>query len=319
MDDETLIDGFVKSPLGATLLYLLQGDLSPEGFGARPLDPPRSVDVVAGWVTEMTTDDLVAAMLAASSGFNPWSGAAEEVTHALRVAPTRRPIAEAVVDAHGELLTAGLDRHSQVAWFVSAPPVPRIGDLASVYECGEFPWGGLRAHTALPSRLDGPFWWAHDGARSDQVTEWRVSCGRDARIAEIHSSDAWLELVRRHPRHVNPFRYARFRLRRELVSGHNAWDIRLRSIDADGTATVRLIDGSERTGVRGLLMPDWTSVATEFDGVHLSWAGFLLAEGNVVDAGDGWLAVVRYWGSEQTVFLADVFDDPEPVREVNVA
>lgn len=317
MDDEALADGLVRSPLGATLLYLLAGDLSSQGFGARPLDPPRSVDVVAGFAAAMTKDDLVAAILAASSGFSPWIGAAEEVTQALRVAPTRRSIAEAVVATHGEFLTAGLDRSAQVAWFNSAPPVPLIRDLTSVYECGEFPWGGLRTHTALPPRHDGPFWWAHDGGRSDEVTEWRLSVSPDARIAEIHSPDAWLELARRHPSYITPFREDRER--RELASGHNAWDIRLRSIEPDGTATVRLIDGTKKAGVRGLLMPDWTSVATDFDAVHLSWAGFLLAEANVVDAGDGWLTVVRYWASEQTVFLSDVFDQPEPVRQVNVA
>src|SRR3546814_4564240 len=29
-------------------------------------------------------------------------------------------------------------------------------------------------------------------------------------------------------------------------------------------------------------MPDWTSVAVDYDGVHLSWTGMLLAEGHVI-------------------------------------
>ena len=212
-----------------------------------------------------------------------------------------------------------MDRGSQVAWGAPALPDPLIRDLTSVYECGEFPWGGLRTHTALPHRHDERFWYAHDGGGgAAEVTEWRVRVRSGARIAEIHSAEDWLGLVRRHATHVSPFRYVRQGLRRVLVSGHNAWDIRPTSIEADGTATVRLIDDSERTGIRGLLMPDWTSVATEFDGVGLSWAGFLLAEGNVVDAGDGWLAVARFWSSEQTVCLNDVFDRPEPSRQVNL-
>lgn len=299
------------------LLYLLEWELSPEGFGASPLDPPRPIEDVAGLVTEMKTDDLVAAMLATSTSTNPWSGAPPEVTEALRSAPTRRAIAEAVVATHRDFLTASLDRHGQVVWVwgSSELPPPGVGDLALVYECGEFP-GGLRTHTAVSSRHDGPFWWAHDGGRSDEVREWRLTVSPDARVAEVHSPDAWLELVRRHPSYVTPFREDR--ARRELLSGHLAWDIRLRSVEPDGTATVELIDGSQKTGVSGLLMPDWTSVATEFDAVHLSWAGFLLAEANVVDAGDGWLTVLRYWASEQTVFLSDAFNAPEPVRPVDV-
>lgn len=318
MDDESLLDGLVGSPLGAMLLHVLEGDLSPHGFGARPLDPAPSVDAVAEWVTQMTTDDLVAAMLAVSSSFCPWIGAAEEVTEALSAAPARRAIAEGIATTHGRFLTSALARDCQVAWFGSEPPDPLIRDLTWVYECGEFPWGGLRTHTALAPRHDDRLWDAHDGGNEPQVMEWRLPVRPEARIAEIHSPNAWLDLVRQHPSRINPFRFIDDGPRRMLASGHNAWDIRPRSIEADGTATVRLIDGSERTGVRGLLMPDWTSVATEFDGVHVSWAGFLLAEGNVVDAGDGWLAVLRFWGSEQTVFLADLFDSPEEAGPVNL-
>lgn len=317
MDVQSLVDGLVGSPLGATLLYLLEWELSEEGFGARPLEKPRPVDEVAEYVTAMTKDDLVAAMLAASSSANPWGGLPEDVVQALRAAPTRRPIAEAVSAAHGQFLTAPADREAQVAWGACALRTPLIGDLTSVYECGEFPWAGLRTHTALSSRHDHGIWSAHDWGPGE-YTESRFPVRPDARIAEVNSQDEWLELARRHPSYVSPFRIDQDGRHPMLASGHNAWDIRLRSIEPDGTATVELIDGSQTTGVRGLLMPDWTSVATEFDGVHLSWAGLLLAEANVLDAGGGWLAVARFWGSERTVFLSEVFDHPEPVRQVNL-
>lgn len=320
MEDQSLVDGLVNAPLGATLLRILQGlrqGLCSDGAGVPSLGPLPSVQAAAESVTEMTTDELVDAMLTASSNASPWSGAPEEITENLSTAPTRRRIAEAVVATHRRFLTAALDWANQVAWFGSDLPVPLIGDLTAVYECGEFPWGGLRTHTALSSRHDGALWASHDGGYATGLTVWRFPVRADARIAEINTPQAWLELVRRHPRQVNPFGFLEDRGRRMLACLHNAWDIRLRSIEADGTATVALIDGSEKTGVRGLLMPDWTSVAAEFDGVHISWAGLLLAEGNVVDVGDGWLAVARFWGSERTLFLADVFERPEPIGAVN--
>lgn len=318
MDDEALVGGIVASPLGATLLRILEGfhvDWSSRGFDASSLGSAPSIGEAAEAVTGMTQDDVVSAMLSASSNANPWSGAPEEVTRDLAASPARRAIAEALVAEHGPFLTAALDREAQVLWRGPGLATPTVGDLTPVYECGEFPWGGLRTHTELPSRHDRDLWVAHDGGQQMDFDVWRLPVRHDARIAEIDSPRAWLELVRRHPVHVHPFRSRRVGLRRELASGHNAWDIRLRSVEADGTATVQLIDGSHRSGVRGLLMPDWTSVADEYDGVHLSWAGFLLAEGTVVDAGDGWLAVARFWGSELTVFLSDVFDNPTPTGE----
>ena len=60
-------------------------------------------------------------------------------------------------------------------------------------------------------------------------------------------------------------------------------------------------------------MPDWRRVADAYDGVHLSWAGFITSEGCIVDLGDGDVAMLRYWFSERTHWLRDVFGDPEPL------
>jgi len=54
-------------------------------------------------------------------------------------------------------------------------------------------------------------------------------------------------------------------------------------------------------------------VATDYDGVHLSWAGFLTTEGYVSDLGTGGVAMLRYWASEHTQWLADVFGEPAPI------
>ena len=64
-------------------------------------------------------------------------------------------------------------------------------------------------------------------------------------------------------------------------------------------------------------MPDWAAVAAEFDGVHLSWAGFLSAEGYVSDLDGDDVTMLRYWFSERTLWLRDVFGEPIPLEAPN--
>ena len=63
-------------------------------------------------------------------------------------------------------------------------------------------------------------------------------------------------------------------------------------------------------------MPDWTRVAGDYDGIHLSWAGMATCEGRVIDVavlGPDVVTMVRYWGSERSMWLNDVFDTPTPL------
>jgi hypothetical protein len=317
VDVRSLADALVGAPLGAVLLRVLehaQIDWSarqPGQIGSRP--DLAHVEAAAAAVATMGSDSLVAAMLAASCDANPWSGAPDDIAGALADAELRRPIAEAVAAEHAAFLIAPLDSDCQVL-LATDPPDLIVGDLGAVYECGEFPWNGVRTHTALSSIHDTSLYCAHDAPSGDLMV-WRVRVRDGARIAEITSPEAWLDLVRRHPKRTNPFRFIETRSRVMPVSSHNAWDIRLRSIDRDGTATITFIDGVTREGVHGLVMPDWRSVATEYDAVHITWSQLVVGEGHVVDAGDGWLTVSRFWGSERTVFLTDVLHTPEPVAK----
>jgi hypothetical protein len=68
-----------------------------------------------------------------------------------------------------------------------------------------------------------------------------------------------------------------------------------------------------RTEIAVHVLPDWEAVAADLDGVHLSWAGFLTSEGYISDLPNGGVTMMRYWGSERTLWLHDVFDDPEPL------
>jgi hypothetical protein len=68
-----------------------------------------------------------------------------------------------------------------------------------------------------------------------------------------------------------------------------------------------------RTEIAVHVLPDWEGVAADFDGVHLSWARFLTSEGYISDLSNGGITMMRYWGSERTLWLHDVFDEPEPL------
>lgn len=64
-------------------------------------------------------------------------------------------------------------------------------------------------------------------------------------------------------------------------------------------------------------MPDWERAADDFDGVHVSWSGKLTCEGRIIDVaelGDDVVTMLRYWGSERTSWLNDVFGVPEPLE-----
>ena len=65
--------------------------------------------------------------------------------------------------------------------------------------------------------------------------------------------------------------------------------------------------------MRHRLVPDWAAVAADYDGVHLSWGGFLTAEGYVSDLDGGDVTMLRYWFSERTLWLRDVFGEPVPL------
>ena len=118
---------------------------------------------------------------------------------------------------------------------------------------------------------------------------------------EIHRPGDWAQLVQRYPSRAR--------------SGHEGWE--LPGINQDrqvGSALWTVADqNAARQGIRHHLVPDWASVAEDYDGVHLSWAGVVTAEGFVNDLGHGDVALLRYWFHEQTLWLADIFGEPEPL------
>ncbi|MFP5019879.1 serine/threonine-protein kinase [Pseudonocardia phyllosphaerae] len=107
----------------------------------------------------------------------------------------------------------------------------------------------------------------------DEAVAHRVSVAPDARILEIDDPGDWAGLARRHPVDVTS------------EHGHD-WD--------------------EVTGRPGpWVRPDWSRVAEEYDGVHLTVTGYLSTAGRAIDIGDGRAAVLAGWDPDQTYWLTD--------------
>ncbi len=258
-------------------------------------------------------------LLATAWDVNPWCGTPDVITTRIRWAEDRRPLAEALVDAHGDRLTAPVERDSQECWLGHTP---LFRDLDHVYECGELPWQALRTWDMIPDNLHELHSAAQDGVGFDR-SRWRLIIDPDAPVFEVNLPRDWAALVRSHEHRAELFNWhgdgQTNDSRGRWSCRHNAWDIRLPADqpgpDPDAGAsglTIELVDGS-RVPARGVLMPDWSSVSREWAGVHVTWAGILSAEGNVQDLGEGWLTMLRYWSTEQTCWLRDVFIDAEPL------
>lgn len=90
------------------------------------------------------------------------------------------------------------------------------------------------------------------------------------------------------------------------VDGAAAWAALCRAHPLDVTAQKRH-DWFRTTGRDGAwVMPDWQGVAEEFDGVHLTVAGYLAAAGTAIPVGDAAASVIAGWNPDETVWLRDV-------------
>jgi hypothetical protein len=116
---------------------------------------------------------------------------------------------------------------------------------------------------------------AEDPLGEEEFEVWAVGIDPAARVYEVHEPGDWGRLAATHPKDV--------------------------------TAS-RRHDWSRWTGREGQwILPDWRSVAAQWDGVHVSVAGYLSTAGMAVDIGGGAATLLAGWDADQTLWLRDVF------------
>lgn len=109
----------------------------------------------------------------------------------------------------------------------------------------------------------------------------------DARIYQISSPDDWVRLVEEFPR--------------------------VSELDAEVRRDLQSVGYRNVGRWQRCLVPDWPAVAAVYDGVHLTWAGFLTVDARPIPSGEREMTGLRRWGSERTAWLGPVHLDPEPL------
>ncbi|WP_194408945.1 hypothetical protein [Microbacterium cremeum] len=144
-------------------------------------------------------------------------------------------------------------------------------------------WWSIPPH-ALPRtsrRLgdDGPagLWFVEDFHGGDEATAVPVDA-YPARVIEIGTPEDWADLCRRHPIDVT-------------ASRRHDW---YRVTGRDGRWVV----------------PDWSSVAREADGVHLSVAGYLTAATRLIEIDHETGSVIAGWNPDETFWFRGVSARP---------
>ena len=133
------------------------------------------------------------------------------------------------------------------------------------------PWGLVRTTSEIPRFGPAQLHLKEDshGSEIAEVRAVRVADG--ARVFRIDRAEHWAELCRRYP--VD-------------VTLQKQWDWR------------------ETTGRRGAwVMPNWRAVATDWDAVHLSVAGYVRSAGTAIACDERTASVIAGWDPDTTYWL----------------
>jgi hypothetical protein len=283
-----LADALLAAPVGVCLI----ADLEEAGrsVGSMSFGDLATAGVWAGYM---------------SSG--PWMpDAPETVARAYLGAPDRTAVADAIADRFGAELEAPADLERQELWFTGPweddrPPGPVFGDLDAAYDAGEFPLAGLFTANGPPAEAHNDLAGAWE-LDFDPLTRWRLPVVGSPRVLDLHRPQDWVGLVERHPKGAGE---------------HGSWSLPGQS-HRRGYVDARALEEASggracRAEVAAHLVPDWASVAGEWDAIHLSWAGFLTSEALVSDVARGGVAMLRFWLGERVLWLRDCFGEPQPM------
>ena len=303
-----LVEWLLRAPVGVGLLAVLEGRVRDD-LGEVDMthgSDTKAVEAAATLVAEVSWGSLLSvASETALCRVGPWmpAGAAFNLADAYRHVDDRRVIAEAIVERFGAALLAPMDATAQ-QWWWSAPSTDRrprgpwFEDFSQVYGAGQFTFAGRWTVSDPPPE-------AHEDLIASweiepyPVSRWRLPVEGDVAVWEIHCPDDWVRLVTTYP----------------AVGGvFEGWELPGANQHRRELEVLLAVEDQHAARVEGRqLVPDWKAVAGDLDGVHLSWAGFLTSEGYVSDLGAGDVTMLRYWMSERTLWLRDVFGDPIPL------
>ncbi len=302
-------DQLLGAPAGLALLarieLLEREDLA--WFRCPHDSDPTSVRLAASSVRELPLGNLLdMAVSSAEHWAGPWSGEALlSLPYLYEQGQSRRLIAEAISERFYEDLHRGLDPGSQQWWYedfseAGGVTTARFRDYSNVYANGEFTHDGIWTVTDPPPEVHDSLilTWDYFGR---PTSRWLLPVRRDARVWNIDAPNDWARLVESYPK--------------VATRPHEGWELPGPNQHRSDTKMLRLVTSQRavRTEISGHLLPDWARVAEDFDAVHLSWAGFLTTEGYISDLSSGALTMMRYWGSERTLWLHDAFGEPQPL------
>ncbi len=301
IDQADFVDALLAAPLGVCLLAHLEASANGDSVGASWQAPTnqRRVAHAVDALGSMSLGTLVeAATFTGEIGSGPWIGEAPaNIAAGYRNAEARAPIAKAIAERFGTALEAPIDRRAQTWWTDGHawPRSPPFTDYEHVYGAGEFTWAGLWTTTDPPEAIrqmaDA---WEFDGG---ELQHRALPARPLARVFEIHRPSDWARLVTEYSRPADP---------------HPGWE--LPGVNQRSSWLTPLTQlphqRAVRTSIGRHLVPDWSLVAADVDGVHLTWAGLITTEGTITDLGDGAVTMLRYWFSERTHWLNDVFEEP---------
>ena len=338
---EEFVEALVEAPVGVVTLAAIEERFGDRGAFIRPEDlvsDPGAVERAVDWVRGASVDEVLALAVEDGGGrTGPWvSGAAGEVAAAYRNAESRLPIAVAVAQRFDDVLHAPMDPAGQEWWVADRSPY-RHRDGTLLWTVSSHP---AEVHDGVVSARDS----ARDDLYPPPISRWSIEIESQPRVKEIHRPSDWVDLVERWPdpdadmyktygtwEFKSPKPPRRFPRRKRLEYARIPFvavePLRLRNLfrlhnlfpflwrrqfgyDPEEQARELLAVPGQHAAYPAperLVGVDWAAAAEHYDAVHLSWAGFLTAEGYVSEMADGSVTMLRGFACETTLWLSDVF------------
>ncbi len=307
--DSSFVEDLLAAPVGVALLGRLEGAHRDDvpWFACPSTCDREAVHRAAASIADLSYDELLVHVLFGAEWFvGPWSGEAlRNLPYLYEQATLRRPIADAIADRFEHQLHDLGNLGDQQWWHeevgLSGYRPPRCFEsYDEVYGNGEFTRAGLWTVSDPPSAIHDALTLSWDFC-GRTTSRWRFPVRPDARVWQIQRPRDWVRLVETYPK-IAP-------------SPHSGWELPGPNQYPSDTAMLRSLvqQHSVRTQIGPHVLPDWRRVAADFDGVHVSWAGFVTAEGFISDLPGAGVAMLRYWGSERTLWLNDVFGPATPL------